>query len=61
MRAGYQAVPETEAVIWWIWTTVQYAMTFDVEDAWKGSDPDVYWLGEGAWTARQDNMSLGLR
>lgn len=49
-------------MIWWIWTAVNEVHLFNVNDAWWWDhDPDVNWLGECAWTARRDNMGIGLR
>jgi len=51
--------------IWWLWTAYSPALVhvFNVADAWRYGDdePDVYWLGECAWTAMRDNMKIGLR
>ena len=55
-------------LIWWIWNAFDPAEihVYDVLRGWqveddRGSDPDVYWLGEGAWIGITDNMGFGLR
>jgi hypothetical protein len=58
-------------MIWWLWTAFRPVLvhTFDVNAAWRWCDEvggtdlenDLSWLGEGAWTARGDNMGFGLR
>jgi hypothetical protein len=55
-------------VIWWIWTVSwrgdrpeDLVHTFDVVYSWTLDEPDVAWLGEGAWTAMTDNSGIGLR
>lgn len=49
-------------MIWWIWTvkTTNPVHLFSVVAAWRYDDPDVYWLGECAWTCRSDLMGIGL-
>ena len=53
-------------MIWWLWTAYNppLVFTFNVNANWEFLDepePDVYWLGEIAWTARHDNMGIGLK
>ena len=55
-------------LIWWLWTAFDPVEphTLDVLELWNceddyGPDPDVAWLGEGAWIGITDNMGLGLR
>ena len=52
-----------KALIWWLWDafTPTKVHIFDVDEAWQEDDPDVYWLGECAWTSRLDNIGLGLK
>lgn len=41
-------------MIWWLWTAFDPVIVniFDIDAAWQDEDPDVYWLGESAWTDR---------
>lgn len=54
-------------MIWWIWNTYEYdediIHTFDVVAQWLygGDEPDIYWLGECAWTCITDNSGIGLK
>ena len=55
-------------MIWWIWSMAGYKIfDFDVRLAWEMAyeypevEPDVYWLGECAWTCMEDNTNLGLK
>lgn len=61
-----------KGLIWWIWNPWPYMggdhiHGFDVKLAWElglppdNLEPDVYWLGECAWTCMEDNTNLGLR
>ena len=52
-----------QSVIWWLWTVFDppEVHTFDVAAAWTDDEPDVAWLGEGAWVYRSDTMGLSLR
>lgn len=54
-------------MIWWLWTDLMGFSNdmFDVSLEWEmsydfGTRPDIYWLGECAWTAVIDNMGIKL-
>lgn len=62
-----------KGLIWWVWKPWpeiddnDYCYDYDVRLAWELAlppddlKPDIYWLGECAWTSMEDNMNLGLR
>lgn len=51
------------AMIYWLWYAFNPVKVHvvDLSEWWDSDDPDVYWLGECAWTGRTDNTGIGLK